>query len=193
MSNFNLPTKKLIVPIICLLPLFTTAATALPESGSFVSPSNDTESSKSTEKRDDKIGSTDFLKGFITVYELWRSKRPFFSFSSPPLSKVLLDVVDGRSVVIRQETIVTNNLTSLRKTWENEVFSSKACLNASDITSPSQNDQCIIGRRNIIKLPQGSSPFDFYYKVGWSEANIPRSITARLKPGQKPANRKPLQ
>lgn len=193
MSNFNLPTKNLIVPIICLFPLFTTAATALPESGSQVSPSKDTKSSKSTEKSNEKIGSADFLKGFITVYELWRSKKPSFSFSHPPLSKILLDVVDGRSVVIRQETIVTNNLTSLMKTWENKVISSKACLKASDVTRPSQNDQCIIGRTNIIKLPQGSSPFDFYYTVDWTEANTYRSITARLKPGQKPADRKPLQ
>jgi len=192
MSNFNLPTKKLIVPTFVLLFLFTTTATAQPESGSLVSPSEETESSKSIEKRDDTIGSPDFLKGFITVYVLWRSKRPP-SFTYPPVSKVLLDVVDGRSVVIRQETIVRNNLTSFTKTWENEVFSSKACLKASYLTSPSQNDQCIIGRRNIIKLPQGSSPFDFYYKIDWTEANTPRSITARLKPGQIPANRKPLQ
>ncbi len=192
MSNFNLPTKKLIVPTFVLLSLFTTTATAQPESGSLVSPSKETESSQSIETRDDNIGSPDFLKGFITVYVLWRSKRPP-SFTYPPLSKVFLDVVDGRSVVIRQETIVRNNLTSFTKTWENEVFSSKACLKASYLTSPSQNDQCIIGRRNIIKLPQGSSPFDFYYKVDWTEADRPRSITARLKPGQKPANRKPLQ
>ena len=193
MSNSNQTIKKLIIPAICLFSLFINAATAQPESGSLVSPSTETESSKPREKRDDKVGPPDYLKGFITVYVLWQTKRPLFKFIDPPFSQILLDVVDGRSVIIRQKTLIINNLTSFTKTWENEVTSSKACLKAGDITNPQQDDQCIIGRKNIIQLPQGSSPFDFYYTVDWTEANTPRSITARLKPGQKSANRKPLQ
>jgi hypothetical protein len=34
---------------------------------------------------------------------------------------------------------------------------------------------------------------DITDKIDWTEANTPRSITARLKPGQKPENRKPMQ
>jgi hypothetical protein len=194
MSNSYQPIKKLILPLICLLSLFINAATAQADSGILDTPSVETESSKpSEEKRDDKIGSLDFLKGYITVYLLWKNTKHIVFFGTPPFSYVFLDVVDGRSVIIRQQTNVTNNLTSFIKTWENEVTASKACLKSRDITNPLQHDQCIIGRKNIIQLPQGSSPFDFDYTVDWTEANTSKSITARLKPGQKPENRKPLQ
>ena len=195
MSNSYLPIKKLILPLICLFSLSINAATAQVDSGILDSPRAETESSKpSEEKRDDKTGSLNFLKGYITVYLLWQNKKPHIVFwGTPPFSYVFLDVVDGRSVIIRQKTNVTNNLTSFIKTWENEVTASKACLKSRDIVNPLQGDQCIIGRKNIIQLPQGSSPFDFEYTVDWTEGNTPQSITAHLKPGQKPENRKPLQ
>lgn len=195
MSSSYKPITKLIAPLICLFYLFINAATAQTDPGPLDTPRAQTESSKpSEEKRDGKIGSLNFLKGYITVYLLWQNKKPTIVFwGTPPFSYVFLDVVDGRTVIIRQKTNITNNLTGFIKTWENEVTSSKACLKPINTVNQQQDEQCIIGRKNIIQLPQGSSPFDFYYTVDWTETNAPQSITARLKPGQKPENRKPMQ
>jgi hypothetical protein len=121
MSSSYKPITKSIAPLICLFYLFINAATAQTDPGPLDTPRAQTESSKpSEEKRDDKIGSLNFLKGYITVYLLWQNKKPTIVFwGTPPFSYVFLDVVDGRTVIIRQKTNITNNLTGFIKTWEN--------------------------------------------------------------------------
>jgi len=81
MLKFYQPIKKLILPLICSLSLSINAATAQVDSGILDSPRAETESSKpSEEKRDDKTGSLDFLKGYITVYLLWKNTKHIVFF-----------------------------------------------------------------------------------------------------------------
>lgn len=190
MTHSKQQVKQLLMAAIIAFCLFVNAAMAQSEAESPVPDNTETESGSM--QKTDKIGSTEFLKGHIVVYRLWQSQRPFFSFEIPPDSLVLLDIVDGRTAILRQETVSKNGITLFDKLWEHDVISSKACLKTIDKSIPLQDSQCITGRKNIIQLPRDSSPFDFIYTAEWIEAGKPRMITAPLNASQKPVDKKPL-
>jgi hypothetical protein len=142
-------------------------------------------------RKDRKAGRGGPLKGYIVSFRIWRKCRPL-SLMCWPGSEVVVDVVDGRSLIFRQRTVTVNNITSFRKYWDNNIISSKACPALVGDIGSTQVDQCIIGRGNIIQLPLGSNPFNFIYTVDWIEANQARSVTAPLKGDQELKDRKPL-
>jgi hypothetical protein len=144
--------------VITAFCLFVNGAMAQSEAGSPVPDNTETESGSM--QKIDKMGSAEFLKGNIIVYRLWQSKRPLFSFEIPPGSRVLLDIVDGCTAILGQETTNLNGITLFTKTWEHDVAPSKTCPKSIDKSILLQDAQCIIGRKNIIQLPQGSTPSD---------------------------------
>jgi len=190
MANLNTSSKRFIISAIGAFSFFLHGAMAQAEDEN---PDPDkTKTEHSDAHGNIKTRAADPLKGFIVTYIAWQSPRPLLSFWIPPVSQVLLDIVDGRNIVLRQETITKNNITLHTKTWEHEVTSAKACPKPIEKTTPLQDAQCIIGRKNIIRLPQDTNPFNLIYTVEWIEGNKTRTITAPLNAKQKPLAKKAL-
>jgi hypothetical protein len=192
MTKRNQLFNKTIAAMISAFTFFLNGAMAQPEDKNLAPSSINTEDSRT--QGSDKIAATTSLNGHIVVYRVVIDQQPWSLFKpNPPVSQVSLDVVDGRSVIIRHRTLTFNAWTKFYKTWEHEVTSSRACAKPTVETTPIQDTQCIAGRKNLIKLPPGSSPFDFAYFIEWTEGDSLRRGMTTLDASLKPVEKKPLQ
>lgn len=187
MAKRNQLFNKAIAATIIAFTYFLNGAMAQSQDGSLAPANTKNEGSG-------KLAETTPLMGHIVVYKVVIDQQPWSLFKQyPPVSQVFLDVVNARSVVIRHSTLTFNAWTKFYKTWEHEVTSSRACAKPILETIPMQDSQCITGRKNIIKLPPGSSPFDFAYFIEWIEGDSLRKGMATLDASLKPVEKKPLQ
>ena len=136
---------------------------------------------------EDKTANLTPLKDNIVVYKATIDPNS-------PKSQTLIDIVDGRSVIFRHNTSTYNIWTKFEKTWEHDITSSRACKKPTSTTTSSTPDtDCIIGRKNIVKLPLDSSPFDFAYFIEWSEGGTIHSGIATLDKNFKPIDKRSLR
>ena len=184
MTISNQLTKKLLLAALSLS-IFGCIGTMAGAEGIILAPGSIDRNNGDTRKEGVKA-EPDPLKGYIASYVVWQ-------FRGLATSQVILDLVDGRSVILKQRTITTDMFTGFLKIWEHEIISSKACPKQIEETSPVTDAQCIIGRKNIIRLPQGSRPFDYAYTVEWIEGNTTRTAgPAPLNKNSRMLSKKPL-
>jgi hypothetical protein len=183
--------NKAIASTISAFTFFLNGAMALPEDEGLAPGSAKLEDSRT--QGSGKMSELIPLNGHIVIYRVVIDQQPWSFFKqNPPVSQVFLDVVDGRAVIIRHSTLTYNAWTKFYKSWEHEVTSSRACAKPIVQTTPIQDTQCVTGRKNIIKLPPGSSPFDFAYFIEWTEGGSLRRGMAALDANLKPVDKKPL-
>lgn len=191
MSNLTMQRTRLVVAAIGSAILLWNGAMAQPTDENQAPTGVPADQGPVQDKGNGMAGKGGPLKGYIVSFRIWQTCRPL-SLVCMPASEVFLDIVDGRSIISRQRTSSYNIITNFRKTWDNDVISSKACPIPKDVTAAVQADQCIVGSKNIIQLPPGSNPFEFVYTVDWMESNQSRSVTAPLNKDQEIDKRKPL-
>jgi hypothetical protein len=192
MTKRNHLFNKTVAAMFSACTFFLNGANAQPEDQNLAPVNIKAEDSRT--QGGSKMTETILLNGHIVIYRIVIDQKPWSLFKqNPPVSQVFLDIVDGRSVIIRQSTLVFNAWTKFYKTWEHEVTSSRACAKPTVKTTPLQDTECIAGRKNIIKLPQGSSPFDFAYFIEWTEGGTLRRGTAILDARIKPVEKKLLR
>jgi hypothetical protein len=131
------------------------------------------------------------LKGNILVYKIKLPGPSAWAAPSQPSQWVVLDVVDGRSVVLRQSTLVVDGFTGFSKWWDHVVTESRACKR--DTAGWSDAVDCVKGSGNLIQLPEGASPFAYIFELKWQEAGKSRSAAVQLKESDKPAQIRSLQ
>lgn len=131
------------------------------------------------------------LKGNIVVYKIKLPGPSAWAAPSQPSKWVVLDVVDGRNVVLRQSTLVVDGFTGFSKWWDHPVTASRACKR--DTQGWSDPVDCVTGNGNLIQLPEGASPFTYIYELKWEEAGQTQSATVKLQESDKPAQVRSLQ
>lgn len=125
------------------------------------------------------------LKGKIAVYKVKLSGGNAW-VTGAPNSWAIFDVVDGRSVIIKQSTLVVNGWTGYSKWWDHNVIATRACKQTqSGWDDPSS---CIIGNGNVIKLPEGESIFDYFFEFKWEENGGVQVGKTAIDPKVKPSD-----
>ena len=126
------------------------------------------------------------LKGNIVVYKVRLTGAGSWGSSLyQPSQWVVLDVVDGRSVVLRQSTLVVDGFTGFSKWWDHPVTASRACVQTSERWA--EPGDCVRGRGNLIQLPEGASPFAYTYELRWQEAGRIQSAAVTIQPSDRPS------
>jgi hypothetical protein len=131
------------------------------------------------------------LKGNIVVYKIKLPGPSAWAAPSQPSRWVVLDVVDGRSVVLRQSTLVVDGFTGFSKWWDHPVTASRACKR--DTEGWSDPVGCVTGNGNLIQLPEGASPFTYIFEIKWDEAGQTQTAAVKLQESDKPAQIRSIQ
>lgn len=131
------------------------------------------------------------LKGNILVYKVKLPGPSAWAAPSQPSKWVVLDVVDGKSVILRQSTLVVDGFTGFSKWWDHPVTESRACKR--DTVRWSDPVDCVEGRRNLIQLPEGASPFGYIFELKWEEGGQTQSAAVKLQDTDKPAQIRSMQ
>lgn len=131
------------------------------------------------------VGYSADLKGKIAVYKVKLSGGNAW-VTGAPNSWAIFDVVDGRSVIVKQSTLVVNGWTGYSKWWDHNVIATRACKQTqSGWDDPAS---CVIGNGNIIKLPEGASIFDYFFEFKWEENGGIQVGKTAIDPKAKPSD-----
>lgn len=112
------------------------------------------------------VGYSADLKGKIVVYKVKLAGGNAW-VTGAPNSWAIFDVVDGRSVIIKQSTLIVSVWTGYSKWWDHNVIASRACKQSK--TGWDDTSSCVIGNGNVVKLPEGNSIFDYFFEFKWEE------------------------
>lgn len=131
------------------------------------------------------------MKGNILVYKIKLPGPSGWAAPSQPSKFVVVDLVDGRSLVLRQSTLVVDGFTGFSKWWDHPVTESRACKR--DTAGWSDPVNCVQGNGNLIVLPEGASAFGYIIELKWQEAGQTQSAAVQLKESDKPAEIRSIQ
>lgn len=131
------------------------------------------------------------LKGNIVVYKIKLPGPSAWASPSQPSKWVVVDLVDGRSVVLRQSTLVVDGFTGFSKWWDHPVTASRACKR--DSQGWSDPVDCVTGSGNLIRLPEGASPFSYIYELKWEESGQKQTAAVKIQESDKPAQIRSMQ
>jgi hypothetical protein len=135
------------------------------------------------------VGYSADLKGKIVVYKVKLAGGNAW-WSGAPNSWAVFDVVDGRSVIVKQSTLIVNSWTGYSKWWDHNVIATRACKQSKagwDDTS-----SCVIGNGNVVKLPEGDSIFDYFFEFKWEENGGVQVGKTAIDPKAQPTDVKPM-
>jgi hypothetical protein len=125
------------------------------------------------------------LKGKIVVYKVKLAGGNAW-WSGAPNSWAIFDIVDGRSVIIKQSTLLVNGWTGYAKWWDHNVIAARACKQTqAGWDDPSS---CVIGNGNVVKLPEGESIFDYFFEFKWEENGGVQVGKTAIDPKAKPTD-----
>ena len=71
-------------------------------------------------------------------------------------------------VSIYHTTNTVDQLLGTGKWWDHKVTASRACL--VDETGWDKTDQCVIGEKGLIQLPEGADPKEYTFEIKWNES-----------------------
>jgi len=131
------------------------------------------------------VGYSADLKGKIVVYKVKLAGGNAW-ITGAPNSWAIFDVVDGRSVIVKQSTLIVNGWTGYSKWWDHNVIATRACKQTQagwDDTS-----SCVIGNGNVVKLPEGDSIFDYFFEFKWEENGGVQVGKTAIDPKAKPTD-----
>jgi len=131
------------------------------------------------------VGYSADLKGKIAVYKVKLAGGNAW-ITGAPNSWAIFDVVDGRSVIIKQSTLIVNGWTGYSKWWDHNVIASRACKQAQ--TGWDDPSSCVIGNGNVIKLPESESVFDYFFEFKWEENGGVQVGKTAIDPKAKPTD-----
>ncbi|MEY4808558.1 MAG: hypothetical protein RLZZ206_2947 [Cyanobacteriota bacterium] len=131
------------------------------------------------------VGYSADLKGKIVVYKVKLAGGNAW-ITGAPNSWAIFDVVDGKSVVIKQSTLIVNGWTGYSKWWDHNVIAARACKQ----TQSGWDDpgKCVIGNGNVVKLPEGESIFDYFFEFKWEENGGVQVGKTAIDPKAKPTD-----
>lgn len=131
------------------------------------------------------VGYSADLKGKIVVYKVKLAGGNAW-VTGAPNSWAIFDVVDGRSVIIKQSTLIVNGWTGYSKWWDHNVIAARACKQTqSGWDDPAS---CVIGNGNVVKLPEGESVFDYFFEFKWEENGGVQVGKTAIDPKAKPTD-----
>ena len=131
------------------------------------------------------VGYSADLKGKIVVYKVKLAGGNAW-VTGAPNSWAIFDVVDGRSVIVKQSTLIVNGWTGYSKWWDQTVIAARACKqNQTGWDDPSS---CVIGNSNVVKLPEGESIFDYFFEFKWEENGGVQVGKTAIDPKAKPTD-----
>ena len=131
------------------------------------------------------VGYSADLKGKIVVYKVKLAGGNAW-ITGAPNSWAIFDVVDGRSVIVKQSTLVVNGWTGYSKWWDHNVIATRACKQAQ--TGWDDPGSCVIGNGNVVKLPEGESVFDYFFEFKWEENGGVQVGKTAIDPKAKPTD-----
>ncbi len=131
------------------------------------------------------VGYSANLKGKIVVYKIKLAGGNAW-MTGAPNTWAIFDVVDGKSVIIKQSTLIVNGWTGYSKWWDHNVIAARACKQTnSGWDDPSS---CVVGNGNVIRLPEGESVFDYFFEFKWEENGGVQVGKTAIDPKAKPAD-----
>ncbi len=131
------------------------------------------------------VGYSADLKGKIVVYKVKLAGGNAW-VTGAPNSWAIFDVVDGRSVIVKQSTLIVNGWTGYSKWWDHTVIAARACKQTQNgWDDPSS---CVIGNGNVVKLPEGESIFDYFFEFKWEENGGVQVGKTAIDPKAKPTD-----
>lgn len=131
------------------------------------------------------VGYSADLKGKIVVYKVKLSGGNAW-VTGAPNAWAIFDVVDGRSVIVKQSTLIVNGWTGYSKWWDHTVIAARACKqNQTGWDDPST---CVNGNGNVVKLPEGESIFDYFFEFKWEENGGVQVGKTAIDPKAKPTD-----
>lgn len=131
------------------------------------------------------VGYSADLKGKIVVYKVKLAGGNAW-VTGAPNTWAIFDVVDGKSVIIKQSTLIVNGWTGYSKWWDHNVIAARACKQTqSGWDDPSS---CVIGNGNVIRLPEGESVFDYFFEFKWEENGGIQVGKTAIDPKAKPTD-----
>lgn len=167
--------------LFLLLALFASSAAAIASPREQLSPVR--QPSKNVDL--EGVGYSANLKGKIVVYKVKLAGGNAW-MTGAPNTWAVFDVVDGKSVIIKQSTLVVNGWTGYSKWWDHTVIASRACKQAeSGWDDPSS---CVIGNGNVVRLPEGESVFDYFFEFKWEENGGVQVGKTAIDPKAKPTD-----
>jgi hypothetical protein len=131
------------------------------------------------------VGYSADLKGKIVVYKVKLAGGNAW-VTGAPNSWAIFDVVDGRSVVVKQSTLVVNGWTGYSKWWDHNVIATRACKQTQ--TGWDDPASCVIGNGNVVQLPEGESIFDYFFEFKWEENGGVQVGKTAIDPKVKPTD-----
>jgi len=131
------------------------------------------------------VGYSANLKGKIVVYKIKLAGGNAWMTGAPNLWAIF-DVVDGRSVIIKQSTLIVNGWTGYSKWWDHSVIAARACKQTDSGWDDASS--CVIGNGNVVRLPEGESVFDYFFEFKWEENGGIQVGKTAIDPKAKPAD-----
>jgi hypothetical protein len=131
------------------------------------------------------VGYSADLKGKIVVYKVKLAGGNAW-VTGAPNSWAIFDVVDGRSVIVKQSTLIVNGWTGYSKWWDHTVIAARACKQTQ--TGWDDPTSCVIGNGNVVKLPDGESIFDYFFEFKWEENGGVQVGKTAIDPKAKPTD-----
>jgi len=131
------------------------------------------------------VGYSADLKGKIVVYKVKLAGGNAW-VTGAPNSWAIFDVVDGRSVIVKQSTLIVNGWTGYSKWWDHNVIATRACKQSQ--TGWDDPSSCVVGNGNVVKLPEGESIFDYFFEFKWEENGGVQVGKTAIDPKTKPTD-----
>jgi hypothetical protein len=131
------------------------------------------------------VGYSADLKGKIVVYKVKLAGGNAW-VTGAPNSWAIFDVVDGRSVIVKQSTLIVNGWTGYSKWWDHNVIATRACKQSQ--TGWDDPSSCVVGNGNVVKLPEGESIFDYFFEFKWEENGGVQVGKTAIDPKAKPTD-----
>jgi hypothetical protein len=131
------------------------------------------------------VGYSANLKGKIVVYKVKLAGGNAW-MTGAPNTWAIFDVVDGKSVIIKQSTLIVNGWTGYSKWWDHTVIASRACKQS--VSGWDDPSSCVIGNGNVVRLPDGESVFDYFFEFKWEENGGVQVGKTAIDPKAKPSD-----